>query len=137
MKEIVTISFSSKSVNTRLARAVIRSFLTNRNLPDEAIWDTELGVNEALTNIIRHTYKNDERRYITMTLIWNEPEKELQILLRDFGEPIDASVMIPKVPSPEREGGFGLYIIHKIFDTVELKNLENGNLLKVIKVFEK
>ncbi|MEJ5229994.1 MAG: ATP-binding protein [Pseudothermotoga sp.] len=136
MKEIVTISFSSRSVNTRLARAVIRSFLTIKNLPDEIIWDTELGTNEALTNIIRHTYKNEEGKYITMTLIWEEPEKKLQILLRDFGKPVDPSVMIPKMPSAEKEGGFGLYIIHKIFQTVELVNLENGNLLKMTKVFE-
>ncbi|MFN3284240.1 MAG: ATP-binding protein [Pseudothermotoga sp.] len=135
MREIVTVSFTSKSVNTRLARAVIRSFLTHRNVIEEEIWDTELGTNEALTNIIRHTYKNDDTKYITMTLIWYEHERKLEILLRDFGERTDPAVITPKPPSPEREGGFGLYIISRIFKDIHLTNLQNGNLLKLTKVF--
>lgn len=135
MKEIVNVSFSSKSINTRLARAVIRSFLMYRNIGEEEIWDTELGTNEALTNIIRHTYKGDESKYITMTLIWDESEKQLQILLRDFGEHVDPTVITPKIPSPDKEGGFGLYIISRIFNNVQLVNLQNGNLLKLTKVF--
>lgn len=135
MREVVTVSFSSKSVNTRLARAVIRSFLTHRNVFEEEIWDTELGTNEALTNIIRHTYKNDETKYITMTLLWDEQGRKLEILLRDFGERIDPAVITPKPPSPEKEGGFGLYIISRIFNNVHLANLQNGNLLKLTKVF--
>lgn len=135
MKEIVTVSFTSKPVNTRLARAVIRSFLIHRNVLEEEIWDTELGANEALTNIIRHTYKNDETKYITMTLVWDASEKQLQILLRDFGEHVDPSTITPKMPSAEREGGFGLYIISRIFNTVQLINVDGGNLLKLTKVF--
>lgn len=135
MKEVVTVSFTSKSVNTRLARAMIRSFLMYRNVLEEEIWDTELGTNEALTNIIRHTYKNDGTKYITMTLVWDEREKRLEILLRDFGEHVDPSIVTPKTPSPDKEGGFGLYIISRIFDSIHLTNLQNGNLLKLTKIF--
>ena len=135
MNEIVTISFSSKSINTRLARAVIRSFLTHRGVLEEEIWDTELGTNEALTNIMHHTYKNDETKYITMTLIWDIHLKKLQILLRDFVDPVDPAVIVPKALIPDKEGGFGLYIIHRIFEQVQLTNLPNGNLLRLIKVF--
>ncbi|ABV33251.1 MULTISPECIES: ATP-binding protein [Pseudothermotoga] len=135
MRETLTISFSSKTINTRVARAVIRSFLSHKGIFDEEIWDTELGVNEAITNIIRHTYKGDQTKYIIMTLVWDYTQRKIEIMLRDFGDQVDPEIIKPKTPSSDKEGGFGLYLINRIFDSVKLKNRDNGNLLILTKTY--
>ncbi len=136
MEEIVTLVLISKPENIRIARAVVSTFLKMREIQDHEIWDTELGLNEALANIIKHTYKSNPTKVIRMSLCWLAAKRELLITLRDYGEKVDPTIFqkVPK-PQPDKEGGFGLYIMRKIFDVIDLENLDTGNLLRLRKVY--
>ncbi len=133
MNQTVTTSFSGLTENIKLARVVIHTFLTFRGVFDKDIFDTELAINEAIANIIQHTYKGDPK-YIVMTLNWIEPN-ELEVLLRDFGPKVDPSKIKSRELDDIRPGGLGVYIIKRIFDVMEFKNVAEGNLLYLKRAF--
>ncbi|MCX7812044.1 MAG: ATP-binding protein [Pseudothermotoga sp.] len=131
MKELFCFSFNANPLNVRVTRAAVRSFLLQRNIPEELVWDIEIAVNEALTNVIKHTYKYDQTKIIKMSISLDE--KSVEIFIRDFGDHVDPKSLQPRIPDPEREGGFGLFIIHRVFDLVEFVNVHRGNLLRLSK----
>jgi serine/threonine-protein kinase RsbW len=133
LNQTVTISFSGLTENIKLARVVIHTFLTFRGVFDKDIFDTELAINEAIANIIQHTYKGDPKS-IVMTLNWIEPN-ELEVLLRDFGPKVDPSKIKSRELDDIRPGGLGVYIIKRIFDVMEFKNVAEGNLLYLKRAF--
>ncbi|WP_241240702.1 ATP-binding protein [Thermotoga sp. Ku-13t] len=127
MKDWFMATFNSNPLSTKVARGIVKSFLMQHAVPEEDVWDLEIAVNEALTNVIRHTYRNEHDKIIKLSIFWNEGEVE--IFIRDYGEHVDPRSLKPKPPDPEREGGFGLYIIHRVFDSVQFLNVYRGNLL--------
>ncbi len=134
MKETLTLSFAAKKENVRIVRAVIRNFLILRGVLEQDIFDTELALDEAVANVIEHTYKCDPSKYIVLTLNWEDGI--LDVLLRDFGEKVDPASIKPRALDEVREGGLGVYIIKKIFDVVEwVEKVERGNLLHLRKSF--
>jgi len=134
--EVISISFPAKAENIRIARAVVRNFLLLKKVFEEDIFDTELALDEAVSNIIVHTYKKDESKYIIMTLMWKDEVKELEILLRDFGPKVDPSKIKPRPLEEVKPGGLGVYIIQKIFDVMKFKDVEMGNLLILKKKYQ-
>ena len=70
MREVLTMSFHSKKENVRIVRAVVRNFLLLRGVFEQDIFDTELALDEAVANVIEHTYKYYENKMIILTLIW-------------------------------------------------------------------
>ncbi|AMW32998.1 ATP-binding protein [Fervidobacterium islandicum] len=133
MNQTVTISFRALTENIKLARVVIHTFLTFRGVFDKDIFDTELAVNEAIANIIQHTYKG-EPNYIVMTMNWVEPNT-LEVLLRDFGPKVDPAKIKPRNLDDIRPGGLGVYIIQRIFDVMEFRDVSEGNLLYLKRSF--
>jgi len=134
--EVISISFPAKAENIRIARAVVRNFLLLKKVFEEDIFDTELALDEAVSNIIVHTYKKDESKYIIMTLMWKDEMKELEILLRDFGPKVDPSKIKPRPLEEVKPGGLGVYIIQKIFDVMKFKDVDVGNLLILKKKYQ-
>ncbi|MEJ5257094.1 MAG: ATP-binding protein [Fervidobacterium sp.] len=133
MNQTVTISFSGLTENIKLARVVIHTFLSFRNVFDKDIFDTELAINEAIANIIQHTYNGDPK-YIIMTLNWIEPNT-LEVILRDFGPKVDPSKIRSRDLNDIRPGGLGVYIIQRIFEVMEFRNVKEGNLLYLKRSF--
>jgi len=134
LKEILTMSFHAKRENVRIVRAVVRNFLLLRGVFEQDIFDTELALDEAVANVIEHTYKYDESKIIILTLIWKGDE--LEVLIRDFGPKVDPEKVKPRPLEELREGGLGVYIIQKIFDEMYWKEINApGNLLYLRKTY--
>jgi len=135
MDEVITVSFPAKPVHVRLARVLVRNFLLYKSVADKDIFDTELAIDEAIANVITHTYDNDPTKYVLMTLKWEYATTKLSVLIRDFGPSVNPAVLKPRPIQEHSTSGFGLHIIHKVFDCVSLKNLVNGNLLTMTKTY--
>ncbi|HBT39681.1 MAG: Putative anti-sigma regulatory factor, serine/threonine protein kinase [Thermotoga sp. 50_1627] len=127
MREWFVAAFNSNPLNTRVARSIVKTFLRQRGIAEENVWDLEIAINEALTNVIKHTYGGDQTKPVKLSILWDG--EELVVFIRDYGDHVDPKLLKPRLPDPEREGGFGLYIIHKVFDSVEFSNVCQGNLL--------
>lgn len=133
MDQTITISFPGLVENIKIARSMLHVFLTLRGVFDKDIFDTELAINEAIANIIQHTYKG-EPNYIIMTINWKQPDI-LEVLLRDFGPKVDPEKIRSRELDDVRPGGLGVYIIKHIFETMEFRDVSEGNLLYLKKKY--
>lgn len=95
-----------------------------------------LAVDEACSNIIKHTYHGDCSR--TIDILCNGDKDKLEIILQDCGPPIDFARIAPRNLSEVRPGGLGTHFIRSIMDEVVYEHREScGNALRMVKHFHK
>jgi serine/threonine-protein kinase RsbW len=101
------------------------------------IFDVQLAVDEALTNIITHSYEGQSGGAITIRCKLTAPKK-FTVQLRDNGTPFDPkTVQNPDVDAPleDREiGGLGIYFIKRYIQTVKYAANGKENELTMTKI---
>jgi serine/threonine-protein kinase RsbW len=106
---------------------------------DEFVYDLQLAVDEACTNIMTHGYAGLSPGSIILELEV-DPDK-VTVSLTDFGhcfEPSSAPVPNLEAPIEERElGGFGLFFIQQSVDEMDYRVTEDGNKMTLIKYLRK
>ena len=99
------------------------------------LYDIQLAVDEACTNIIMHGYAGMDPGSVILDL--EIDTNKIIISLTDFGHAFEPdSTPIPDVDAPieERElGGFGLFFIRQSVDDVKYRTSEDGNTMTLIK----
>jgi serine/threonine-protein kinase RsbW len=109
------------------------------DMTDEILYDIQLAVDEACTNIISHGYAGLDPGSIIMDLEI-EPDK-IVVTLTDFGrsfEPSSAPVPDVNAPLEERElGGYGLFLIQQSMDDMNYQVTEDGNKMILTKYLRK
>jgi anti-sigma regulatory factor (Ser/Thr protein kinase) len=94
-----------------------------------------LAVDEACSNIIKHTCKCDPDRTIEVACSFEDGK--LQIVMTDDGPAIDLATVHPRDLSDIRPGGLGLHFIKSIMDEVVYSYDEKkGNVLTLVKNLE-
>ncbi len=100
------------------------------------VYQVQLAVDEACSNIIKHAYGGEGRGVIECSR--HVQDGDLIIVLRDYGQPFDPT----SVPEPDIEadleeragGGLGLYFIRHMMDEVIFDfESETGNVLTLVK----
>ncbi len=128
--------------NLRTLSYFIQGLGQRLRLNESLVFDLELAVEEAATNIISHAYADGDEgaMQLHVELIGNA----LRITLSDWGRPFDPQQAKPfdiHAPIETRiEGGMGLHFIHNLVDAVERHaRTQPGepNTLTLIKNIEK
>jgi anti-sigma regulatory factor (Ser/Thr protein kinase) len=90
-----------------------------------------MAVDEALANVIRHAYhgRSDAR----IELHCRVSEDQLEIRIRDTGDPPDRSKICAREASCDRIGGLGTHIIRDVMDIVSYESGQDGNWFTAIK----
>lgn len=106
-------------------------------LDDHAVWEVQLAVDEAATNIIVHAY-GDHDLEGPVTVQTELIGSDFVVRLHDRGKPFDPeSVPKPDLTSPVEErttGGLGLYLMRKLMDRVEFHfDPAGGNVVTMAK----
>jgi serine/threonine-protein kinase RsbW len=99
------------------------------------LYDIQLAVDEACANIITHGYEDMEAGSIILDLELDS--NCLRVCLTDFGHSFDPG----KVPDPDlfalieerKEGGYGVYFIKKLVDSMEYEATAEGNKMTLTK----
>ena len=126
-------SFSATIDNLKNIRSMIVDFLNNHKLPVKEIKEIELGTDEAVTNIIRHSYKEENKKN-TIEVELEFSENKVIIHLYDNGTPVNEEKIKPRELSDVKPGGLGTYFINKIMDEVRWKKSDKWvNHLTLIK----
>ncbi len=100
-------------------------------------------VDEALTNIVRHSYGNRLDRPITLYFRKAQRRQDrhvehgLEILLCDRGPAIDSNKLKGRPLEEIRPGGLGLHLIRQAMDTVEFTRRGPANRLRLVKYLTK
>jgi len=127
--------FEAKVDNIRVVRSAIKVFLKLKKASDSEIFDTELAINEAVANVIEHTYNYREDEIIVIRLFWNQEERSCVFEIQDFGEPVKIEKIASRDLEDVKEHGLGVYLIKSIMDEIKFKKAEKGNLLHLKKHF--
>ena len=114
-------SFSATFDNLKNIRSMLVDFLNNHKLQVKEIKEIELGTDEAVTNIIKHSYKEENKKNI-IELELEFSENKVIIHLYDNGTPGNEKKIKPRELSDVKPGGLGTYFMNKI--------IFNGKILK-------
>jgi serine/threonine-protein kinase RsbW len=120
--------------------ADLRSFIKEAcehydEISEDTVYDLQLAVDEACTNIIMHGYAGmNPGSIILMLELFSE---KVIVTITDFGHPFEPR----EPPAPDMEtkledrpvGGLGLFFIYKTMDEILYETNEDGNHLIFIK----
>ena len=126
-----SINVSSSTEYLREVRNFVQHFVqqfdVNKNDLDEII----LAVDEAYTNIIKHAYNNDPNQTVKIEL--GTSTDTLWVQLSDTGFHFNADEYQPpdllKRIKNKQRGGMGVYLIHKLMDSVEYSSAGKTNTI--------
>jgi anti-sigma regulatory factor (Ser/Thr protein kinase) len=97
------------------------------------------GVDEAVANIMKHSYQGrlDQPIEVYCNRVQSEtdgdPQEGVEILLFDCGPAVDTTKLEARPLDEVRPGGLGLHIIRGSMDTVEYKRAGRLNRLRLVK----
>lgn len=131
--DYIELEILSKTKYIKILRETMKYFLKlNDYNNDEQIFFMELALNEAVDNVIEHTYKFDELKSIIIK--FELINSDFNIYIRDFGEKIDISKVKSRDLEDIKDHGLGVHIISQVFDNIMWKDInEDGNLLILTK----
>jgi len=118
-------------------RAFIAQTAKSHNIDDDTIFSLQLATDEACSNVILHGYSGMDPGSVILELTYLDHKIIVQIT--DFGHPFEPSqAPTPDINAPLEErdlGGFGLYFIYSVMDSVDYKTDEDGNRLILTKQY--
>ena len=133
------------TVDSRLERlSEIADFIElasrESGLNDNQIYDVQMAVDEACTNVIEHAYRG--RRDGTIDIACEKRDREFVVTIQDYGERFDPKkVARPRTRDPLSKrniGGLGIFFMHKMMDKVKFDfSSGRGNRLTMVKKIEK
>ncbi|MFQ5707463.1 MAG: ATP-binding protein [bacterium] len=130
--EVVEIRVPSDPRLLKIVRCGINHLCDICGFPEEARNAVTLSVDEAASNIIKHTYKGQTDKLIVVTC--RILEDRLEIVLRDFGEKADLKKIKSRELEDVRPGGLGVHLIKSNMDVVVYDDtLKDGNQLTLAK----
>lgn len=126
----------SSPAHLQIVRAALEKLCEHLGFDEPTTHRIVLGVDEALTNIIRHAYDGDEQQRIDIDLspLGAGGREGLRIRLRDYGKAVDPSRIRSRDLSDVRPGGLGVHIMNTCLDSVEYRPAEgSGTELTLVK----
>ena len=98
-----------------------------------------LGIDEALTNIIRHAYAGHPDRPIEVHFrrirasLCGKSGEALEIVLEDRGKKVDRAKLCGRALEDVKPGGLGLHFIRESMDALEFRRKNGRNQLRLVK----
>ncbi len=133
--ERIEIKIPAKPQFLKIIRAAVGSICEIAGFCLDDLHNIVLAVDEACSNIIKHTYggPTDELIHVKIFICHDR----FEIRLRDFGKKIDIKQIKPRKLEEIRPGGLGVHFIKTVMDEVEYDNqFEKGNQVTLIKYLE-
>lgn len=136
----ITLTIPTRLDCIELIGESLRALCPLAGLTDAESYRIELGVVEALNNVVEHAYSFQPDGRVSLELFF-EPER-IRFVIRDLGRPRPADLPIdpadPRTFDPTNrdswpEGGMGLFIMSEVMDSVTYERGEGENRLTLIR----
>ncbi len=115
--ENIQLSIPSHPKYLQLVRRVMEKVTHIIGFSEDDSGHITLAVDEACSNIIKHSYMNDPEKKIDICVEIHK--KELKINIMDYGKQCEIREMQPRELDDIRPGGLGVYIMNQVMDSVE------------------
>jgi anti-sigma regulatory factor (Ser/Thr protein kinase) len=114
-------------------RGVIRWLAASNGFPAPDAEHLAMAVDEASTNVIRHSYGNraDAELAVTVQVFPNR----MEFVLEDQAPKVPRDRCKPRSLEDIRPGGLGTYFINCFMDEVGYDDVPEGNRLRLVKYF--
>lgn len=137
MKEIKLI-IDSDLANVSLIGMAVNKICTQIPLDKIEAYQIETCVVEAVTNVIKHAYKNETGHDAAVSIKLHLDR--ITFLVCDTGKSMNPEQPAKLEFDPSDlenlpEGGMGLFIIHQIMDEVTYETIKDRNVLTMTKIF--
>jgi len=119
------LEISSTAQNCKRCRDFIEAWALTAGYPDLERGRIVLAADEAVTNIIRHTYQSAPDKPILLSA--EITGGHLHLRLRDYGPHVDYAAMKGRKLEDIKPGGLGLHLLKSVFTVVEHARLPDGN----------
>ena len=116
-------SYPATLSNLKKIRATIKDFLKIYEVDLKIIKNIQLAVDEAITNIIKHAYKGENKNNI-IKIELELKNKKFLIHLYDNGIKVNKNNIKPRSLDNIKPGGLGTYFIDQLMD--ETKYLKSN-----------
>ena len=116
-----TLRIANETRHLQSVREFVASVIRNSGVPARCENGILLAVDEAVTNIITHAYK--ESRHDTIEITLSVTETRFEVTIRDSGTSFDPKML----PDPDlrqhvsagRRSGLGVFLMRRLMDEVE------------------
>lgn len=116
-------------------RNFVAKYAAEYGFKKQDVADIRLAVDEAYTNIIKHSYKYDDQKSVEIELGYENDEFWVSLL--DTGEAFDPSTYtkpdLRRQIKNKKRGGVGVYLIKKLMDDVKYLNEGSTNEIRMTK----
>jgi anti-sigma regulatory factor (Ser/Thr protein kinase) len=120
-----------------VVRAAVEKMCTQLGMDEHATGEMMLGVDEALTNVIRHAYEGSVDQPIDIELSpcgsCEERVDCLQVVIRDEGRSVPAEQIRSRDLDDIRPGGLGVHIMQTVMDHVEYTPRPDGGTVLTLR----
>lgn len=138
MPEVVQEKFRVPASTEHLARVRdrVRECVEQAGVPERITSQVVLASDEAVTNVINHSYNNDGVSEVEIEVMVDGGK--IKLTVRDGARPFDPT----RVPDPDmdahvkagKKGGLGIYLMRKIMDEIKHEVVDGGiNELTLVK----
>jgi len=125
LKPEPTLQIISVAAECKRVRHFIEAWSMTAGYPDLERGRLVLAADEAVTNVIRHTYKSEQDKPIILSADISDGYFHLR--LRDYGPHVDPEKLKGREIEDVKPGGLGLHLLKMVFTTVEHILLPDGN----------
>jgi len=124
--------------NLCVARAAVQRTAKLVGLNEEDAGAVTLAVEEALNNVIKHSYEGPCSKPMILKLQQLKPNESqpggLEIIIQDLGRQVDPASIKGRDLDDVRPGGLGVHIISSLMDQMEYSiRPEGGMQLRMVK----
>lgn len=134
LKPEAKLEVASAAVNCKKCRQFIEAWALTAGFPDLERGRIVLAADEAVTNVIRHTYKGAPDKPIVLSA--EITDGRLHLRLRDYGPPVDIETLKGRALEDIKPGGLGLHLLKSVFTVVEHHKQPDGNEWHLAKPLE-
>jgi len=129
------ITISCNKNNLKLVRDFVTDFLSPYALPDVLLNQITLAVDEITANVIIHSNKEDDSKFLKLTIT---PKGDCFLFeIADKGISFDRSEYIEpnveKFIKEGKKGGVGFALVNRIMDKVEFTSRGSNNICRLYK----
>lgn len=131
MGEKISIEFKSELSELGKLAQIVAEFGQRHHLSSQALFHTNLALEEILTNVISYAYDDSKEHQIIVCLLVEQGE--LTVKVEDDGRPFNPlEVPEPDIQKPLEErpiGGLGIHLVRNLMDRLEYRRHNGRNLL--------
>ena len=134
MDEQVQIQVAGKLDSLSLISQFLVNNLQKFGMGDHDMFQTQIAVDEAITNIIEHGELVEQSKIV---LKCKKEGDAVLIIIEDKGKPFDPTTLDePDITAPLNErktGGLGVYFIKKYMNQVKYEYIDGKNIFTLVK----